>query len=186
MTDWIARDEARVWHGFTQMSSYATNRPVIVERAEGHYLTDVDGNRYLDAISSLWVTTLGHRVPGARRRDRRSAREGRPLDPARQWEPDRDRAGRGLDSAGARGRPSFPLRLRRGCRGRTGTEDRLPVLDQPGGHDPLRLPRLRRGLSRGHDRFPVGRGWWLRHRRLRSVALPGGCAHRASTIPMRS
>src|SRR4029077_19977133 len=24
---------------------------------------DVDGNRYLDAISSLWVTTLGHRVP---------------------------------------------------------------------------------------------------------------------------
>ena len=38
-------------------------RPVIVERAEGRELIDVDGNRYLDAISSLWVTTLGHRVP---------------------------------------------------------------------------------------------------------------------------
>ena len=62
-TDWVKRDEARVWHGFTQMSSYATNRPVIVEQAEGHYLIDVEGNRYLDAISSLWVTTLGHRVP---------------------------------------------------------------------------------------------------------------------------
>jgi adenosylmethionine---8-amino-7-oxononanoate aminotransferase len=24
---------------------------------------DVEGNRYFDAISSLWVTTLGHRVP---------------------------------------------------------------------------------------------------------------------------
>ncbi len=42
---------------------YADNQPVIVESAEGHELIDVDGNRYLDAISSLWVTTLGHRVP---------------------------------------------------------------------------------------------------------------------------
>lgn len=61
--DWIARDAARVWHGFTQMSTYAANQPVVVERAEGHELIDPDGTRYLDAISSLWVTTLGHRVP---------------------------------------------------------------------------------------------------------------------------
>lgn len=61
--DWIARDAAVVWHGFTQMSVYADNAPVIVERAEGREVIDVDGNRYLDAISSLWVTTLGHHVP---------------------------------------------------------------------------------------------------------------------------
>lgn len=61
--DWIDRDVARVWHGFTQMATYADNAPVIVERAEGHYLIGTDGKRYLDAISSLWVTTLGHRVP---------------------------------------------------------------------------------------------------------------------------
>ncbi len=61
--DWIDRDVARVWHGFTQMATYADNEPVIVERAEGHYLIGTDGRRYLDAISSLWVTTLGHRVP---------------------------------------------------------------------------------------------------------------------------
>src|SRR3954470_16818690 len=61
--DWIARDAAHVWHGFTQMSSYADNAPIIVERAEGHELVDVDGRRCLDAISSLWVNTLGHRVP---------------------------------------------------------------------------------------------------------------------------
>lgn len=60
---WVARDAAVVWHGFTQMATYAENRPVIVERAEGRELVDVDGRRYLDAISSLWVTTLGHRVP---------------------------------------------------------------------------------------------------------------------------
>jgi adenosylmethionine-8-amino-7-oxononanoate aminotransferase len=61
--DWIARDAAVVWHGFTQMATFAANDPIIVDRAEGHDLIDVDGNRYLDAISSLWVNTLGHRIP---------------------------------------------------------------------------------------------------------------------------
>ena len=61
--EWIRRDAAVVWHGFTQMATYAESSPIIVERAEGRELIDVDGNRYLDAISSLWVTTLGHRVP---------------------------------------------------------------------------------------------------------------------------
>jgi adenosylmethionine-8-amino-7-oxononanoate aminotransferase len=61
--DWVARDAARVWHGFTQMAAYSDNAPIVVERAEGHELIDVDGRRYLDAISSLWVNTLGHGVP---------------------------------------------------------------------------------------------------------------------------
>src|ERR1043165_6659994 len=60
---WVARDARVVWHGFTQMSTFAENTPVIVESAEGRELVDVEGRRYLDAISSLWVTTLGHRVP---------------------------------------------------------------------------------------------------------------------------
>ena len=62
-TNGCARDAAVVWHGFTQMDAFAENAPVLVERAEGHELIDVDGRRYLDAISSLWVNTLGHRVP---------------------------------------------------------------------------------------------------------------------------
>jgi adenosylmethionine---8-amino-7-oxononanoate aminotransferase len=60
--EWLRRDQGLVWHGFTQMDSYAEHAPVVVERAEGRELIDVDGNRYLDAISSLWVTTLGHGV----------------------------------------------------------------------------------------------------------------------------
>jgi adenosylmethionine-8-amino-7-oxononanoate aminotransferase len=60
---WVTRDAAVVWHGFTQMASYPDNEPIVVERAEGRELIDVEGRRYLDAISSLWVTTLGHRVP---------------------------------------------------------------------------------------------------------------------------
>ena len=60
---WVDRDVAVVWHGFTQMAAYAGNTPITVERAEGRELIDVHGRRYFDAISSLWVTTLGHRVP---------------------------------------------------------------------------------------------------------------------------
>src|ERR1700731_713141 len=61
--EWAARDAAVVWHGFTQMATYEDSTPITVERAEGRTLVDVDGNRYFDAISSLWVTTLGHHVP---------------------------------------------------------------------------------------------------------------------------
>jgi adenosylmethionine---8-amino-7-oxononanoate aminotransferase len=60
--EWTRRDAAVVWHGFTQMATFPDDVPVIVERAEGHELIDVDGRRYLGAISSLWVSTLGHRV----------------------------------------------------------------------------------------------------------------------------
>jgi adenosylmethionine-8-amino-7-oxononanoate aminotransferase len=60
---WVERDAERVWHGFTQMATYGSNSPVVVERGEGNWLIDVDGRRYLDAISSVWVSTFGHRVP---------------------------------------------------------------------------------------------------------------------------
>jgi len=60
---WAKRDADVVWHGFTQMSCFTESSPVLVERGEGHELIDVDGRRYLDAISSLWVNTLGHCVP---------------------------------------------------------------------------------------------------------------------------
>lgn len=60
---WAKRDADVVWHGFTQMSCFTESSPILVERGEGHELIDVDGRRYLDAISSLWVNTLGHRVP---------------------------------------------------------------------------------------------------------------------------
>ena len=60
---WVERDAAVVWHGFTQMGAYADNAPLVIERAEERELIDSDGRRYLDAISSLWVNTLGHHVP---------------------------------------------------------------------------------------------------------------------------
>ncbi len=61
--EWAQRDAAVVWHGFTQMDSYTENSPIVVDRTDGRYVIDTEGRRYFDAISSLWVTTLGHRVP---------------------------------------------------------------------------------------------------------------------------
>jgi adenosylmethionine-8-amino-7-oxononanoate aminotransferase len=56
-----ADDKAYVWHPFTQMADYLAEEPLIVERGEGSYLIDTDGRRYLDGVSSLWVTVHGHR-----------------------------------------------------------------------------------------------------------------------------
>jgi adenosylmethionine-8-amino-7-oxononanoate aminotransferase len=61
--DWLARDAAAVWHPFTQHSLWLADEPTVIDRAEGPWLFDVDGNRYLDGVSSLWVTTFGHRTP---------------------------------------------------------------------------------------------------------------------------
>lgn len=54
-------DHEYVWHPFTQMQEYKKMRPLIIERGEGSYLIDVEGKRYLDGVSSLWVTVHGHR-----------------------------------------------------------------------------------------------------------------------------
>ena len=60
---WRKRDAASVWHPFTQHSLWLDDEPTVVDRAEGPWLIDVDGHRYLDGVSSLWVTTFGHRTP---------------------------------------------------------------------------------------------------------------------------
>jgi adenosylmethionine---8-amino-7-oxononanoate aminotransferase len=61
--EWTARDASTVWHPFTQHANWTDDRPVVVDRAEGPWLIDVDGRRYLDGVSSLWTTTLGHGHP---------------------------------------------------------------------------------------------------------------------------
>jgi len=43
------------------MLEWQSIEPLVIERAEGNYLIAVDGRRYLDGISSLWVNLHGHR-----------------------------------------------------------------------------------------------------------------------------
>jgi adenosylmethionine-8-amino-7-oxononanoate aminotransferase len=59
--DLIAKDRRFVWHPFTQMGEWLAAEPMVIERAEGNHLIDVHGRRYLDGVSSLWVTVHGHR-----------------------------------------------------------------------------------------------------------------------------
>ena len=61
--DLVARDLAAVWHPFTQHALWPGDEPLVIDSASGSYLTDVDGRRYLDGVSSLWVTVHGHGVP---------------------------------------------------------------------------------------------------------------------------
>jgi adenosylmethionine---8-amino-7-oxononanoate aminotransferase len=58
--DW---DAAHVWHPFTAMSTWLDDDPLVIESAEGCWLVDSDGNRYLDGNASLWVNVHGHRRP---------------------------------------------------------------------------------------------------------------------------
>ncbi|HRV94443.1 MAG TPA: adenosylmethionine--8-amino-7-oxononanoate transaminase [Anaerolineae bacterium] len=56
-------DKQYLWHPFTQQQDWEAEPQLIIERGEGNYLFDVEGNRYLDGISSLWVNVHGHVRP---------------------------------------------------------------------------------------------------------------------------
>jgi putrescine---pyruvate transaminase len=47
------------WHPFADMSK-VQHAPFIVDRGEGIYVFDEDGNRYLDAAASLWYMNVGY------------------------------------------------------------------------------------------------------------------------------
>ncbi len=58
-----AWDREHLWHPFTAGADWAAQDPLVIERAEGVYLFDTDGRRYLDGVSSLWCNVHGHRHP---------------------------------------------------------------------------------------------------------------------------
>jgi adenosylmethionine---8-amino-7-oxononanoate aminotransferase len=60
----VRRDLAAVWHPCTQMKDHERDIPIIaIRRGQGVWLEDVQGKRYLDAISSWWVNLFGHANP---------------------------------------------------------------------------------------------------------------------------
>ena len=65
--DWRQRSLAHVWQPCTQMRDHAgatPNMPLIpIKSAEGVWLEDFDGKRYIDAVSSWWTNLFGHRHP---------------------------------------------------------------------------------------------------------------------------
>lgn len=69
------RDRECVWHPYSRRSAIRNQPFPVIERGEGVYLVDVDGRRYLDAISSWWCCNLGHGHPRIVEAIRRQAGE---------------------------------------------------------------------------------------------------------------
>nr|WP_317632925.1 adenosylmethionine--8-amino-7-oxononanoate transaminase [uncultured Flavobacterium sp.] len=55
------RDFEVNWHPYTQMQQATDIIPIV--RGEGSYIFDANGKRYIDAVSSWWVTLHGHAHP---------------------------------------------------------------------------------------------------------------------------
>jgi adenosylmethionine-8-amino-7-oxononanoate transaminase len=56
----LEKNRRFLWNPFTQMKQYLDSSPVVIERAEGVKLIDVDGREYYDGNSSLWLNVHGH------------------------------------------------------------------------------------------------------------------------------
>ena len=124
--------------------------PIFIERAEGAYLYDIDGNRYIDYIGSWGPMILGHRHPEV------VAAVEAALAPRHELRrPDRsgERAGRADHRGGAVGREGAAGELRH----RSDDERHPPG---PRLHGPRRDRQVRRQLPRPR-RQPAGGGGQL-------------------------
>ena len=61
--DVIGLERAHVWPPYTSSLRHETHEPLVVVEADGPWIVDADGRRYIDAVSSWWCATLGHRHP---------------------------------------------------------------------------------------------------------------------------
>ena len=53
-------DKQYLWHPFAPMRLWLDGEPLIIDRGDGVYLYDTDGNRYIDGVASLWCNVHGH------------------------------------------------------------------------------------------------------------------------------
>jgi adenosylmethionine-8-amino-7-oxononanoate aminotransferase len=51
--------DTRLWHPFANMHA-VRGAEIVIDRAEGVHVWDVDGNVYLDGTASLWCVNVGH------------------------------------------------------------------------------------------------------------------------------
>ena len=54
-------DKQYLWHPFTQMKDFLNEEPLIILDGSGIMLRDINGNEYIDGISSMWCNIHGHR-----------------------------------------------------------------------------------------------------------------------------
>ena len=61
----VAQDKENCWHPFTRQSEWCAeeHQPVMIESAEGVWLKDMEGKRYIDGNASIWTNIHGHNHP---------------------------------------------------------------------------------------------------------------------------
>ena len=57
---WQGLDSAHHFHPFTNPKDLKDNAALIIESAQGIYLTDSDGKEYLDSMAGLWCVNMGY------------------------------------------------------------------------------------------------------------------------------
>lgn len=58
--EWSEKDRRYVWHAMARHTQDGPPTPMMVQSGEGAWVTDVDGNRYLDGMSGLWCVNVGY------------------------------------------------------------------------------------------------------------------------------
>jgi taurine-pyruvate aminotransferase len=56
--DWTDKDHSYLWHGMAPYNEKV--EPMIIAEGQGSWITDINGNRYLDAMSGLWCVNVGY------------------------------------------------------------------------------------------------------------------------------
>lgn len=60
MNRWEQTDREHVWHALSGHRVEKQPAPLLVDRAEGAWVTDDHGKRYLDAMAGLWCVNVGY------------------------------------------------------------------------------------------------------------------------------
>lgn len=60
---WEERDLKYIWHPCSQMKDYEELPPIVIDHGNGVHLYDIQGNEYIDIVSSWWCNLLGHCNP---------------------------------------------------------------------------------------------------------------------------
>ncbi|MDX8366442.1 aspartate aminotransferase family protein [Cytobacillus sp. IB215665] len=55
--DMMMKDDHYVWHS---MKPYDPKSTMVISQAKGSWITDINGNKYLDAMSGLWCVNVGY------------------------------------------------------------------------------------------------------------------------------
>lgn len=74
-SDVVALHRQHVWPPYTSAEDHAEKEPLVIVRAEGSYLEDHNGKRYIDGNGSWWTNPLGHGHPRLLRALREQAAE---------------------------------------------------------------------------------------------------------------